>query len=220
MAVVTMSRQFGSVGTQIASQVCETLDYRYLDKVLMTQVATEAGLSGKELVDFSEKRSEVRNFLDRLLRPGPHSVAWAETRSRDATGGETLSVEQLDEARCARLVRAAIHAAYQQGDVVIVGRGGQITLQEMPGVLHVRIVASMGTRILRIQAQEKVDAEEARRLAIQHDQATTRYLKQLFGVRGDEPELYHMLINTGKWSPEAAAQIICNAVEQLQMETL
>ena len=128
MAVVTISRQFGSGGTQIAEQVCETLSYRYLDKVLLTQVATAAGLSGKELVDFSEERSEVRNFLDRLLRPGPHGVARVQTRSQDAAGRETLSVEQLDEARCAKLVRGAIHTAYQQGDVVIVGRGGQVTL--------------------------------------------------------------------------------------------
>lgn len=215
MAVVTVSRQFGSGGTQIAGRVCELLGYRYLDKVLMTQVAVETGLSGKELVDFSEERFEVRNFLDRLLRPGPHGVARAGTRSRDAAGRELLSVEELDEARCAKLVRGAIHAAYSQGDVVIVGRGGQVTLRDMPGVLHVRIVAPMGTRILRIQEQEGVDAEEARRLAIDHDQATVRYLRQLFRVRGDEPELYHILINTGRWSPEAAAQIILNAVSQL-----
>jgi cytidylate kinase len=215
MAVVTISRQFGSAGTQIAERVCELLGYRYLDKVLITQVAAEAGLSGKELVDFSEERFEVRGFLDRLLRPGPHGVARLQTRTRDATGRETLSVEQLDEARCAKLVRSAIHAAYQQGDVVIVGRGGQVILQEMPGVLHVRVVAPMGTRILRLQKQEGVDAEQARRLAIQHDQATARYLDTLFGVRGDEATLYHLVINTGKWSPEAAAQITLNAVAQL-----
>ena len=57
---------------QIGS-VCELLGYRYLDKVLMTQVAVESGLSGKELVDFSEERFEVRNFLDRLL-PIPASA--------------------------------------------------------------------------------------------------------------------------------------------------
>jgi cytidylate kinase len=216
MAVVTISRQFGSGGTQIAGQVCEMLGYRYLDKVLMTQVATEAGLSGKELVDFSEERYEVRNFLDRLLRPGPHGVARLETRSRDAAGRETLSVEQLDEARCTKLVRSAIHAAYQQGDVVIVGRGGQVTLKETPGVLHVRIVAPMGNRILRLQGQEKVSAEEARRLAIEHDQVTSRYLNQLFGVRGNEPELYHLVINTGKWSLEHATQIVVSAVHQLK----
>ena len=218
MAVVTISRQFGSGGTDIAARVCEKLGYRYLDKVLITQVAAEAGLSGKELVEFSEQRSEVRNFLDRLLRPGPHGVVRVETRSRDETGNETISVEQLDEARCAKLVRSAIHAAYKQDNVVIVGRGGQYTLKNMPGVLHVRVVAPMGNRILRIQGQEKVDAEVARRLAIRHDQATARYLDQLFGVRGDEPELYHLVINTGKWSPEIAAHIALNAVEQLQSE--
>jgi cytidylate kinase len=220
MAVVTISRQYGSGGTEIAARVCEMLGYSYLDKVLITQVAAEAGLSGKELVELSEQRSEVRNFVDRLLRPGPHGVARVETRSRDETGSRTISVEQLDEARCAKLVRSAIHAAYEQDDVVIVGRGGQHTLKNMPGVLHVRVLAPMGNRILRIQGQEKVDAEEARRLAIRHDQATARYLNQLFGVRGDEPELYHLVINTGKWSPEIVAPIIIKAVEQLQAEPL
>jgi cytidylate kinase len=218
MAVVTISRQYGSGGTEIAARVCEMLGYRYLDKVLITEVAAEAGLSGKELVEFSEQRSEVRNFLDRLLRPGPHGVVRVGTKSRDESGSETISAEQLDEARCAKLVRSAIHAAYKQDDVVIVGRGGQATLKNMPGVLHVRVVAPMGNRILRIQGQEKVNAEKARCLAIDHDQATARYLNQLFGVRGDEPELYHLVLNTGKWSPEIAAHIIAKSVELLQTE--
>ena len=32
----------------------------------------------------------------------------------------------------------------------------------------------------------------------------------------DDPELYHLVINTGKWKLEAAAQIIVNAVEQVE----
>jgi cytidylate kinase len=218
MAVVTISRQYGSGGTEIAARVCEMLGYRYLDKVLITHVADEAGLSGGELVEFSEGRSEVRDFLDRLLRPGPHGVVRVRTRSRDAAGSETISVKQLDEARCAKLVRSAIHAAYKQGDVVIVGRGGQDTLKNMPEVLHVRVVAPMAERVLRIQRQEQVDTETARRLAIEHDQATARYLNQLFRVRGDNPELYHVVINTGKLSLEGAAQVIVKAVEQLQAQ--
>jgi cytidylate kinase len=85
-------------------------------------------------------------------------------------------------------------------------------------VLHVRIVAPMAERVLRIQKQEQVDTETARRLAIEHDQATARYLNQLFRVRGDNPELYHLVINTGKWSLEDAAQVIVKSVEQLQAD--
>jgi cytidylate kinase len=215
MAVITISRQYGSGGREIASRICELLGYRYLDKLLMTQVAAEVGLSGQELADFSEEYPKVRNFLERLLRPGPHGVVRVSVRSRDLAGAETLSVKQLDESRCASLVRSAIQTAYKQGDVAIVGRGGQAILQEVPDVLHVRIEAPMGTRILRIQKREGIDAEEARRLAIQQDQAAAQYLQRLFGIRWDNPTLYHILINTGKWEPETAAQIIFNALSQL-----
>jgi cytidylate kinase len=216
MAVITISRQYGSGGREIATRICELLGYRYLDKLLMTQVAAEVGLSGQELADFSEEYPKVRNFLERLLRPGPHGVVRVSVRSRDLTGAETLSVKQLDESRCASLVRSAIQTAYKQGDVVIVGRGGQAILQEVPDVLHVRIEAPMGTRILRIQIRERMGAEEARRLAIQQDQAAAQYLQRLFAIRWDNPTLYHILINTGKWELERAAQIIFNALSQLQ----
>jgi cytidylate kinase len=215
MAVVTISRQFGSGGTEVARRVCELLEYRYLDKLLMGQVAAEVGLSGKELVDFSEEHFKVRNFLERLFLPGPHTVARYSVRAQGAAGAETVNVVQLDDARSASLVRGAIHTAYQQGNVVIVGRGGQAALQDMSGVLHVRIEAPIGARILRIQAREGIVAEEARELALRQDGMSAQFLKTLFAIRWDDSSLYHLIINTGKWDIETAAQIIANAVERL-----
>jgi cytidylate kinase len=215
MAVVTISRQFGSGGTEVARRVCEALGYRYLDKLLMGQVAAEVGLSGKELVEFSEEHTKVRNFLERLLLPGPHTVARYSVRAQGEAGTKTVDVVQLDDARSASLVRGAIHTAYQQGNVVIVGRGGQATLQDMPGVLHVRIEAPMAARVLRIQAREGIVAEEAREMALRHDKAAEQYLKKLFTIRWDDANLYHLILNTGKWELEAAAQIIVSAVERL-----
>ena len=215
MAVVTISRQFGSGGTEVARRVCELLGYRYLDKLLMGQVAAEVGLSGKELVEFSEEHTKVRNFLERLLLPGPHTVARYSVRAQGAVGTETVGVVQLDDARSASLVRSAIHTAYQQGNVVIVGRGGQATLQDTPGVLHVRIEAPMAARVLRIQAREGIVAEDAREMALRHDKVAEQYLRKLFTIRWDDANLYHLIVNTGKWELEAAAQIIVNAVERL-----
>ena len=45
MSVITISRQYGSGGDEIAARVCEILDYRYFDQRLMSQVAVKAGLS-------------------------------------------------------------------------------------------------------------------------------------------------------------------------------
>ncbi len=218
MAVITVSRQSGSGGRQTAARVCELLGYRYLDKLLMTQAATEVGLSGRELAEFSEKQPQVRRFLERLILPGPRDLARISVRSRDVSGAETLTVKHLDEARSSSLVQSAIHAAYQEGEVVIVGRGGQATLRDLPGVLHVRIEAPMGTRILRVQRREGLDAEGARRLVIQRDHAAAQYLKRLFGIAWEDPMLYHIVINTGRWKTETAAQIIVYLAGQLPTE--
>jgi cytidylate kinase len=156
--------------------------------------------------------------LSRLFRPGPHDFVRVSVRARDTSGAETLTVKHLDEARSASLVRQAIMAAYKHGDVVIVGRGGQATLQKMEGVLHVRVEAPMQNRILRVQKRDGVTSEEARRLITQEDEASSQYLKRLFGIRWDDSTLYHLVINTGKWDMEPAAQLIANAVGYLKGE--
>ena len=218
MAVITISRQFGSGGIEITNRVCELLGYRYLDKLLMTQVAAEVGLCGKELADFSEEHHKAKRFLDRLLMPGCHGVVRISVRSQDPSGRETLSKAQLDQARCTNLVRTAIYAAYEQGDVVIVGRGGQATLQDVPGVLHVRIEAPLADRILRIQEREGVGPNEARELARNRDQMAAQYLATLFDIRWGDPLLYHLVVNTGKLDLEAAAVTIVSLVQQLRAD--
>jgi cytidylate kinase len=141
MAVITISRQFGSGGTQIAVRVCELLGYRYFDKELIAQVATEAGLLTDKAVDFSEEHYTGKSLIYRLFFPGPYNVATIPTWTRDETGMEKLNVQRLDEMHFLNLIRGVILAAYDHGDVVIVGRGGQAILAQLPNVLHVRIEA-------------------------------------------------------------------------------
>ena len=71
MAVITISRQYGSEGDEIAANVCQVLGYRSFDKQLMAKVATEVGLTEGEVVDFTEDQHKVRGFLDRLWGAKP-----------------------------------------------------------------------------------------------------------------------------------------------------
>ena len=216
MTVITISRQYGSKGTEIAERVCKLLGYKFVDKQIIAQAANEAGVPGGRVVEFNEQHSLMRSFVDRLLYPGPHVVAQVVvTSSGDGENGR-LTVEELDKAECLNLVRSAIHAVYQEGNVVIVGRGGQAVLQTMPGVLHVRTVAPMPIRLLNIQKQIDVGLEEAYRLAMRQDKKTAGYLSQVFGIEVDDPMLYHLVINTGKLSVEQAAQMIVGSVETIE----
>jgi cytidylate kinase len=218
MAVVTISRQFGCGGLEVAAKVCELLGYSFFDKGLMAEVATDVDLSASDLVDFSEDNYNVKSFWERLFGRGPKTAYEHETGREDIPAEEMLTTEKLDESQCILFIRSTIRAAYQKGGVVILGRGAQAVLRDMPDVLHVRLTAAEGARVRRVESREKLTFSQAYQLMVERDQATDQYLDEFFGVKGDDPMLYHLILNTGKLSTNAAAQIIAAAVGHMEAE--
>lgn len=214
MAVITISRQYGCGGSEIAARVSQRLGYTYVDKQIIAEAAEKSGLpvnSGE--VEFVAYHSELGNFIDRLLFPGPARVAQISVRGDDE---DSVFVEDLDRVSALNLVRNAIYAAYQRGNAVIVGRGGQAVLQNMTEVLHVRMIAPFPYRLLHLKQSRGLDVEEASRLIAQHDRRTAAYLKEVFSIDWNDPLLYHMVINTARWEPDVAASLILDAVRELE----
>ena len=214
MTVITVSRAFGSGGRKIAIRVGELLDYSYFDKQLITQAAADVGLAAENVLDFPEHAYKVKTFRERLagLVGGAREQA-VSLKPMLSWGGLEA---RMDEDWCMELVSDVIRTAYQQGNLVIVGRGGQAILRDQPGVLHVRVQASLENRREHLRQVEGMSAREAREAIEQHDRASARYLERSFKVKWDDPLLYHLVINTGQWTPEAAAQIIVEAARQLE----
>jgi cytidylate kinase len=214
MAVITISRQYGSGGDEIAKQVCRILGYQYFDKRLMAEVATEVGLSAGEIVDFSEDQHKSRGFLERLFgvsRPVTTTRVWTE----NVAGTRGVEELHLDEAQSISLVQSTIRAAYAHGNLVILGRGGQVVLKAMPDVLHVRIVASLEARLRRVQEWQQIGPEAAQRIIAERDAGAEDYLRRFYGVNWADPLLYDLMLNTGKWDTETAAHLIVNALNYL-----
>ena len=172
MAVITISRQYGSGGDEIAAQVCEMLGYRHFDKLLMAQVASEVKLSESEIADFSQDNYKVRSFLDLLLGGStPRTAAQVRSWRVNAAGARAPKLKLLDENEAIALVQGTIEASYKQGNIVIVGRGGQAILKDKPNVLHVRVEAPLKTRKWRVHEQGGVSLDVAHDVVIEHDQA-------------------------------------------------
>lgn len=218
MPVITISRQYGSGGDAVAERVCQLLGFRHMDKRLLQQVAGEVGLSEAEVVDFSEDAYKARTFFQTLFGPRRRVVSTVSTRSRGTEGVTEKSAFTLDEAQCIDLIRTAVKHAYKRDNIVIVGRGSQVILQDKPAALHVRIEAPLMTRIDRVRAFDDMTTGEARALIGNRDLAAQQYLERFFDVVWDDPGLYHLLINTGKTDFEMAARIIVSAVEHLVAE--
>jgi CMP/dCMP kinase len=225
MAVVTISRQYGSGGSEIADQICKTTGYRLFDKHILTMAAFEAGLADQEIVDYCEDNYKVKNFFDRLFGSSRHITQvriWKEDRQGVRIKDELL----LGEDHALFLERKAIETAYKIGNMVIVGRGGQVILGAYPDVLHVRVLAPLEERLLRVRGYPDMagrafsDSVEARRAAqdliIMSDARSEEYMKRFYGVDWSDPQLYHMIINTSKVSLELAASVIIEAAQRLE----
>ncbi len=217
MAVITVSRQQGSGGLDVAVRVSEILGYRCFDKRLMTEVMAQEGFTDQTVVDYREDEYRLRGFVDRVLGyRRPETIADVGFWDDNPAAMKTTSVAVLDEHQAVWLVRRAIEVAYQQGDVVIVGRGGQAILRAKPGVLHVRLEAPLDARVQRLAERNKISAKEARQYVLGRDKASAEYLERFYGVNWSDPLLYHLVINTGKWEPDAAAQCIVAALGCLE----
>jgi cytidylate kinase len=216
MPVITISRQFGSGGDEVAARVCNLLGYRYMDKWLLRQVASEVGLSEDEVVDFTEEHYKARSFIENLFGPRNRVVARTSTRTRSTTGATQITEASLDEEQCINLIRVAVKSAHEHDNMVIAGRGSQVILQDMPNVLHIRIEAPMSLRMKNVEESERMTPVEARALLGRRDVAAAQYLERFFNIDWHDPMLYHLTINMGKCDVDTAARIIADTAEHME----
>jgi cytidylate kinase len=218
MAVITISRQAGSSGAEIAGLVCKGLDYRYFDKKILAQAAAEETHAEVDFFKFTEADfTQGGRLMNRLLAALGQSKTAAQITEweEDPRGQRTRTVIQLDESRAIALVQSAIRFVADQDNIVIMGRGAQVILHGKSGVLHVRIVAPLENRVQRIKVQHGLRGEAARRKAeeilFQSDDASADYMRRFYDVKIDDPLLYHLVLNTDELHPEDAAQLIIQA---------
>lgn len=208
MSIITISAQYGSYGDAVAELLCDRLGYRILDKGLIRRLAAEAGLKPEKVINFSEDRYRPRTLAERFLESGaPRSrnpVVWAEYGTREAR----------DHAAAEPVMRL-LHAAYEMGNVVVVGRGGQVVLRDKPDVLHVRLMAPLEVRVRRHQVRAGLDVEAAREQVLERDRASAQFIRRYYDADVADPALYDLIINTGKLPWEAAAGLIGSALAAL-----
>lgn len=216
MAVITISRQFGSGGEEITNRVCQVLGCRLFNKRMIETAAEEAGLSRQDAIDYHEENYKVRSFFERLF--GGSRAASVSLWPEDIATLRTIEEQRQREQDAYQLVRKAIWTAYENGNVIIAGRGGQMILKDCPGVLHVRIEASMEVRLERVkkalrQSTHKYDTDAELQRSAQEainarDAASADYIRRFYSVEWNDPLLYHLVINTARLSVEQSVQLI------------
>ena len=184
MAAITISRQLGSLGDEVAQAAAACLGYQVISRDLINQTAIKCGspeialsvIDDLSLFGFHPSQEVRQNFFN-----------------------------------CMQKVMTDLA---ERGNIIIVGRAGQVILRERTDVLHVKVIAPSEVRADRIAHQLHIPLEAAQAQVDASDRNRRSYLKRYYRARWDDPELYDLILNTARLNAEQAATLICMALSE------
>jgi cytidylate kinase len=185
MPVITLSRQLGSGGDEIAASVAERLGLRLVGFELINRAAREAGAPEVALAAIDELG---------LLGIRPDRAAVRAYREK---------------------IFAVVGELADEGNLLLLGRGGQVILAERPGVLHVRVIAPLEHRVAQLAAARGISAEAAAARIEASDRARVDFVRRYYGANLQDPRLYDLILNTAKLNITTAVDVIAAAAQRV-----
>jgi cytidylate kinase len=203
MRAVTISREYGSGGGEIATRLARQLGWKLIDHEVVVRVAQELGVSEAEAEVYDERtESTVSRILSSLqaiqpvLPVAPPMLLTTDPRA-------------YNEAR-----RRVIEGAVVAGHVVIVGRAAQVLLAQRRDVLHARVVAPLASRIAYVMQREGLDQAAAAARTQLKDRDRARYLQVEHNQHPEDARLYDLVVNTGILDLDSAVALLALALER------
>lgn len=207
--VVTIARQCGSGGAEVGRILARRGQLHYLNHEIIDQVAQRLGVAVAQVERQDEQTEGPLNYVLSALNM---NTLFTLNYSKILLNKSINPTPLTHEHAYFLLTQRIILEMASTGDTVIVGRGSQFLLRGRPRVLHVYIFAPLSQRIENVMQYAHLDKERAIEYINRHDDATKNYLRYYYGSDGTQPELYHLLINTGLFSFETAADLIVQAL--------
>lgn len=187
MTIVAISRQVGSYGDVIAAILARNLGLRLIGRDSVHELAQMCDPEYKAACE-SYESEQTPGFWERIFYDRPVYTSLFEA----------LTFEQAS-----------------RGNVVIVGRGCQITLAAVPGILKVRIVAPFEKRVQRVMERYQFSQTEADDFLQRYDQERENLVRFIFHTDPHDWSLYDVTINTNHYAPMAASEVVLSALEKM-----
>jgi cytidylate kinase len=236
MTIITVSRQLGSHGGEIAANVAQELGLRLIDAEMINRAAEKTGVPRNALAELqTEGEQSLASKVLKALRtkpllpstsPRPASPVTETDTGQPRTsatlfpfGGlfsPTVPPISASLEGYLRMVGLVIRGLANEGNVLILGRGGQVLLRNYPGALHVQTVAPLSYRVEAVRSRYGVSKREAQRRVRASDRARSDYLRRYHDVDWLDPTLYHLVVNTATLPTPTIVQLIIDAHKTVQ----
>lgn len=192
--IITIARQLGSGGSEIAQRVARRLDFHYIDRQILQQAAAALGLKERDLAPRCER---VQGFWAKLLQP------FAAGTPADVFSPPPFQVPSDEQ-----IVATERHILMElaaKGDCVVVGHAGFRLLRGQGRLLNIFVYAPTTFRMERILRHYGArDEAEARAMMEQADRDRERYVREVTGLLWQDARNYHVCFDAERVGLDAA----------------
>jgi len=200
--IVTIEREYGSGGGEIAQLLATRLGWKLWDQLLTEEIALLAKCS-KAAVEVREERTDPLYY--RLFK------SFLRGSYEGSLNAHKLNV--VDSESILKFTERVVEHAAKRGNSVIVGRGSQYFLRDHPDTLRVFLYAPKEDKVRRLLVRGK-SPKEAEQLADSVDQERADFIRKYFGVEWPHRTLYHAMINTAIGN-DAVVRLILEFIKTL-----
>ena len=182
--VITIEREYGCGGGEIAQKVANQLGWKLWDQLLTEEIARLANCP-KSVVEVREERNDPLYY--RLFK------SFLRGSYEGSINAPKLNL--VDSETILRITRRVVEHAAERGNCVIVGRGSQQFLKSRPDTLRVFLYAPREDKVRRLLARGKSE-KEAEELVDTVDRERADFIQKYFNVEWPDRSIYHTMMNT------------------------
>ena len=182
--IVTIEREYGCGGGEIAQRLAEHLGWKLWDHLLTEEIARLANCS-RAAVEQREERTDPLYY--RLFK------SFLRGSYEGSINAHKLNL--VDSENILKMTERVVQHAASKGDSVIVGRGSQLFLKDRPDTLRVFLYAPRENKVRRLLSRGKSE-KEAWELVDTVDRERAGFIEKYFHVAWPDRALYHVMINT------------------------
>lgn len=188
--IISVSREYGSGGHEIAQKLAEYYKLPMYDHNLLDEVAASMNVSSKELAEFDEKRRN--KFLYRSVM------------GMNSSPADNVARMQFDY----------IKKKAEAGEsFVIVGRCSEIVLKDNPNLFSIFVLGDREAKIKRVMEIYELDARHAEERMIEKDRRRKSYHNSHCKVKWGDSRNYDLSINSSKLGVEETVESLKNYID-------
>jgi cytidylate kinase len=218
-----MSGNIASGAREVGLLVARELGVDFVDQQLMVQAAQRCGVPVGSMAERDERRASFKERVSGLLRTFlERSAASGADPLAGATGLEVILSQsyaemanedepQVSDKLYLDTMTSIITELAAGGAIVLLGRGSQMILKDVPTATHALCIAPQKLRAYRLAERDGMGLDEALKRTHDSDRGRSAYYRKFWKVDVEDAKLYDVTIDTSRLGFEAAAEVVAAA---------